>query len=102
MDQNAVIEQLEELARGFGIEICYEPITLEEETINVVGGFCKLRGEQLLIINSNAGARNKIKILVQALRRFDLDKIYIRPAIRDLLNATTTAETEPIVIEDRS
>jgi hypothetical protein len=53
-DEDTVIEQLEELARGFGIEIRYEPISFDEESINMVGGLCKLRGEKLLIINSKA------------------------------------------------
>jgi len=76
------------LARGFGIEIRYEPIAIEEEAINVVGGLCKLRGEKLLIINSKAMAKDKIKIFVRALSNFDLDQIYIRPAIRALLDGS--------------
>jgi hypothetical protein len=85
MDDYVIIEQLEELAKGFGIQFRYEPIIFEEETINVVGGLCKLRGKPLLIINSKATEKDKIKIFVQALRSFDLDQIYIKPAIRALL-----------------
>ena len=90
MDEDAVIEQLEELARGFGIEIRYEPIVIEEEAINVVGGLCKLRGEKILIINSKAPVRDKIQALARALSNFDLDQIYIRPAIRALLDTAAT------------
>ena len=86
MDDYVMIEQLEELARGFGIQCRYEPISFEEETINMVGGLCKLRGKPLLIINSKATEKDKIKIFVQALRRFDLEQIYIKPAIRALLD----------------
>ena len=86
MDDYVVIEQLEELVKGFGIQFRYEPISFEEETINVVGGLCKLRGKPLLIINSKATEKDKIKIFVQALRRFELDQIYIKPAIRALLD----------------
>jgi hypothetical protein len=86
MDDYVVIEQLEELAKGFGVQCRYEPISFEEETINVVGGLCKLRGKLLLIINSKAAERDKIKIFVQALRRFELEQIYIKPAIRALLD----------------
>jgi len=90
MDEDAVIEQLEELARGFGIEIRYEPIVIEEEAINVVGGLCKLRGEKILIINSKAPVRDKIQAFARALSNFDLDQIYIRPAIRALLDTAAT------------
>lgn len=87
MDEDAVIEQLEELARGFGIEIRYEPMDIEEETIKVVGGLCKLRGEKLLIINSRAPAKDKINAFAQALNNFDLDQVYIKPVIRALLHS---------------
>ena len=86
MDDYIVIEQLEELAKGFGVQFRYEPISFEDEAINVVGGLCKLRGKPLLIINSKATEKDKIKIFVQALRRFDLEQIYIKPAIRALLD----------------
>jgi len=86
MDDYAIIEQLEELAKGFGIQFRYEPICLEEEAINTAGGLCKLRGKDLLIINSKATEKDKIRVLVQALRGFDLDQIYVRPAIRELLD----------------
>jgi hypothetical protein len=80
------------LVRGFGIEIRYEPITFEDEIINVVGGLCKLRGEKLLIINSKAPVRDKIKVFVRALSNFDLDQIYIRPAIRALIEKTRSGK----------
>jgi len=90
MDQGAIIDQLEELAERFGIQIRYEPISLDEEGINLMGGLCKLRGEKLLIINSKAQARDKIQALAQALSNFDLDQIYIRPAIRGLIERAAT------------
>ena len=89
MDEDAVIEQLEQLASALGIEIRYEPITLEEESINVVGGFCILRGENLLIINSSVGIKDRIRVLAQALSRFSLDHIYVKPAIRELLEMSS-------------
>jgi len=94
MDEEEIIEQLEELVRGFGIEIRYEPITFDDEITNVVGGLCKLRGEKLLIINSKSPMRDKIKTFAQALRSFDLDKIYIKPAIRALIEKVGTGKAQ--------
>jgi len=56
----------------------------------VVGGLCKLRGEKILIINSKAPVRDKIQAFARALSNFDLDQIYIRPAIRALLDTAAT------------
>jgi hypothetical protein len=95
MDEDTVLEQLEELARGFGIEVRYEPISFKEEMINTAGGLCILRGENLLVINSKAAVRDKIKVFVQALSHFDLDHIYIKPAIRELLETSSTCRTNP-------
>ena len=89
MDEDAVLGQLEELARGLGVEIRYESIIIDEETINAVGGLCILRGEHLLIINSNATISEKIKAFAKALSHFDLNQIYVPPAIRALLETTT-------------
>jgi hypothetical protein len=100
MDEDAVIEELEELARGFGIEIRYEPISIEEETINVIGGFCRLRGEPLLIINSKATIKDRIKALAEGLNEFDLDAIYIRPVIREVLDNARRHRSEPFAITE--
>ena len=36
MDENTIIEQLEELIKGFGVQIRHEPIKQDEDSINVV------------------------------------------------------------------
>jgi len=52
----------------------------------VVGGLCLLKGEYVLIINSKATTRDRIKALATALKHFDLDQIYLRPVLRELLD----------------
>ena len=86
MDQDAIIDQLEELAERFGIQIRYEPIKQDEDLVRVVGGLCLLRGEYVLIIDSKAAIGDKIRTFAEALRHFDLDQIYIKPALRELLD----------------
>jgi hypothetical protein len=46
---------------------------------------CLLRGEYVLIINSNTAIKDKIWTLGIALKQFDYDRIYIRPVVRELL-----------------
>jgi N-dimethylarginine dimethylaminohydrolase len=86
MDDDTIIEQLEELIERFGIQIRYEPIKEEEDSIHVVGGLCLLEREYVLIINSKATKSDKIKTLATALKHFDLDQIYLRPVLRELLD----------------
>ena len=88
MDEMTIIEQLEELIKSFRIQIRCEAIKQDEDLVKVVGGLCLLRGEYVLIINSKATTMDRIKTLATALKHFDLDQIYLRPVIRELLDRT--------------
>jgi hypothetical protein len=71
MDENTIIEQLEELIKRFGVHIRHEAIKQDEDSVNVVGGLCLLKGEYVLIINSKATIEDKIRALGMALKYFD-------------------------------
>ncbi len=86
MDENIIIGQLEELIKSFGVQIRREPIKQDEDLVRVVGGLCLLRGEYVLIINSKASTMDRIWTLATALKHFDLDRIYLRPVLRELLD----------------
>jgi hypothetical protein len=92
MDEGTIIDHLEELAERFGIQIRYEAIKQDEDSINVVGGLCLLKGEYVLIINSKATVKDRIKTLAMAVKHFDLDQIYIRPVLRELLDRVPVFE----------
>jgi len=85
MDENTILDQLEELIEGFGVQIRHEAVRQDEDSVHVIGGLCLLRGEYVLIINSKATIRDKIWTLGIALKQFDHDQIYIRPILRELL-----------------
>jgi hypothetical protein len=85
VDERILLGQLEELLERCGVQIRYEAMKQDEESVRVAGGFCLLRGEPVLIVNSNAAVRDKILTLGMALKRFDCDQIYIRPVLRELL-----------------
>jgi len=82
MDDHITLSLLEELADRLGIPIRYEII---KDELTGPGGLCRVNGEFILIIDSTAAAKEKIQIMTEALRRFDLDGIYVRPALRELL-----------------
>ena len=86
MDESTIIEQLEEWIKSFSVHIRSEPIKQDEDLVKVFGGLCLLRGKYVLIINSKTTTMDRIKTLATALRHFDLDQIYLLPALRELLD----------------
>jgi hypothetical protein len=86
MDENTIIEQLEGVIKKFGVQIRHEAIKQDEDSINIVGGLCLLKGEYVLIVNSKAAIRDKIRALGMALKHFDHENIYILPVLRELLD----------------
>ncbi len=83
MDEKDILDQLEELAKTLGIKIRYEQ--LQKEGTFFPGGLCKVKGENILIINSKSGMDDKIEILAKAVISFDLSRVYMRPALREFL-----------------
>ena len=56
-----------ELIERFGVQIRHEAIKEDEDSIGVVGGLCLLQGQYVLIINSKATWKDRIKSLATAL-----------------------------------
>jgi hypothetical protein len=83
MDDQKILEQLEEVARGLGMEVRYE--AMKGESSFSPGGLCRLQGNYLLIINSRASLGEKIRAMAQAVNRFDLSQVYLLPGLREFL-----------------
>jgi hypothetical protein len=54
--------------------------------VKIVGGLCFLGGEYVLIIDSKATIQDKIRTFAEALRHFGLDQIYVKRALREILD----------------
>jgi hypothetical protein len=86
LDETVVLGHLEALAHALEIQIRYEVI--ESETAFPSGGLCRIRDKQVIIVNTKATVGEKVQTLTRALRRFDLSNMYLKPALRDLLEET--------------
>ena len=52
----------------------------------VPGGLCRVRRNDVVILNSKATVKDKIRILGTAIEHFNLDQIYMRSALRKFLD----------------
>jgi hypothetical protein len=87
-DDRALLRHMEEVASAMGLDIRYE--RFEGEASGFPGGLCRIRSRSVLILNSEATPREKVMALARALRRFDLSGVYLRPAVREILDAEGT------------
>ena len=83
MTHEELLIQLEDLAGRLNIQVQYE--SLKNEDPSTFGGFCRIRDQHMIIIHSKATISRKIDIFTEALRRFDIDDLYMRPALREYL-----------------
>jgi len=83
MDNEILLFYLEELADQLGILVRDESINLDE-TFSI-GGLCRVEGKYILILNSKTTTKEKMEVTIKALRQFDLNDMYVKPVIRELL-----------------
>lgn len=87
MDEKTLLGELEALAHNLDVEIRYE--TFEDEPF-AAGGICRIRGKPIIMVNKSASLQEKCRTLAKALSRFDLNGLYLKPALRELLEAPQT------------
>jgi hypothetical protein len=95
--ESAILEQLEELAQSLGMEIRNEPL-IREGSFSP-GGLCRVKGEYILIFNTKATREDRIEALAKAVKRFDLDEVYLRPGLREFLDKYPTEKGEEESVE---
>jgi len=83
-EDDTILSQLEELAGRVGIKIRYEPLKIDGSIH--MGGFCRIKGEDFLIVNNKATQKEKIYLLIDALKRCDMSDIYVMPSLRKILD----------------
>ena len=79
MKKNKVLEEFEILSEQLGFKV-----------INGRGSFsgdsCTIKEEKFIVINKNKPIEQKIKRFAQVFAKLNLTNIYLKPAIRELVN----------------
>jgi len=97
MDERMMLDQLEEVAKDLNVEVRYE--TMRKESRFNPGGMCRVHGAPVIIINRKASPEDRLNVLASAIRRFDLDGVFLRPGLREFLEQ---AEPGPMWTEDEA
>ena len=93
MTQEELLKQLEELAGKVNITIRYE--SLKNEDPETFGGLCRVKEQSILFLHAKAKLKRKIALITEALKRYDIDEIYLRPALREHLKRDDSPNGNP-------
>ena len=83
MHDQGLLLLLEGLAEQLQIPVDYVDLATEE--LAGRGGLCVLRGERRIIIERTLNFREKTRLLAAGLAKFDLEGVYLLPAVRQAL-----------------
>lgn len=78
MDKEALLEELRETCEQLGYTIRYEKGDFG-------GGHCILKEQRLLVVNKRFTIERKISTVARALGELGVDAIFVKPAVRDLI-----------------
>ena len=77
------LEDLKDMARKLSIEILFA--NLSDPEIPTQSGYCKVRGEELIVVDKRLSVHHQIEVLLNIFQKFDLDDVYIASWIRERL-----------------
>jgi hypothetical protein len=78
MRHEALIEELQTLARQLNVSVRYEKGDFE-------GGYCILKDERVLVIHKRLSPARKASVLAVGLHEIGLDNLFIKPVIREYI-----------------
>lgn len=83
MNETSLLEHLEEVAGRLGVELRYENFAVVG--IRSDGGFCRVGGKPMILLNRRDSRRRQIQILARSLNKLNLEGIFIPPAVRRVI-----------------
>jgi len=86
MEREEILASLEKLLADLSVDVRYEKGEF-------VGGFCRYKGKEQLIINNGLTVEQKVNIIASELKtNWGLDDLYVVPALREVIeNASRLA-----------
>ena len=83
------IQDLKEAAGKLSIKI--EVANLNDQEFAIQSGYCKLNGEDLIILDKNLPDEEHLLVILNTLKKFNLDNIYVADWIREKIYTDKTA-----------
>ena len=83
LDVKSRLQDLKSVAEKLAIEI--EIVNLNNQEFQMQSGYCKMNGKNLILLDKNISLQEQSEILLQTLKNFDLEDIYVASWIREFI-----------------
>ena len=83
-DIKSKIEDLKIVAEKLEIEI--EIVNLNDQEFQIQSGHCKMNGKDLILLDKNSSPQEQSEVILQTLKNFDLENIYVASWIREFID----------------
>ena len=83
LDVKSRLQDLKSVAEKLAIEI--EIVNLNNQEFQMQSGYCKMNGKDLILLDKNISLEEQSEILLQTLKKFDLEDIYVASWIREFI-----------------
>ena len=84
MKPDQLYQELKDLAERMQITVSEQ--NLKTSGIKVKSGLCRVKGQDMFIMDKHKSVHKKINILAGQLANMDHEEMYIIPAVRELLD----------------
>ena len=74
----AILDELKEIAAQLGASVRFEKGDFK-------GGYCIINDSKVIVINKTTNLQRKVMILSAALKELGVDKIYLNPRVREVI-----------------
>lgn len=88
MPESEALQAFETLAQTLGVKVRYDKGDFKS-------ALCRVENENLIIIQKDIPTAKKIQVFASEFSKFDLENIYIVPALRNILQNKTSPEEVP-------
>jgi hypothetical protein len=79
MNDAHLLQELEAAASELSVEVRREDLEGSR------GGLCRVRGQDCILVDQRLSVSERIGLMTDALSRLPLDDVFLRPAVRELL-----------------
>jgi len=94
MKEAEILQALETLAKALNLQVRYEKGDFH-------GGHCRCRQDHLIVMQRNDPVHRKIHVLARELGTFNLESLYVMPAIRQVIEQEQATAEKNTILSDQ-